>query len=179
MLDRNFTILIVVDVQGQLAQVMHEKQALFENLKSIIRGIRTLEIPILWAEQIPRKLGPTIPEIAEELNGLKPIAKSSFSCWQNRAFAEALNASGRRQVLIAGIEAHICVYQTAMDLTAAGYEVEIVADAVSSRKPENKALALHKLGNAGVKMTSVEMALFELLKDAEGEAFKKILPIVK
>ncbi|KPJ78196.1 MAG: isochorismatase [Deltaproteobacteria bacterium SG8_13] len=179
MLDRNQSILVVVDVQGQLAQLMHEKQALFANLKSVIRGIRALDIPILWAEQNPRGLGPTIPEIAGELDGLEPIAKVSFSCWQTKAFADALAAAGRRQVLVAGIEAHVCVYQTAMDLAAAGYEVEVVADAVSSRKAENKALALQKLQGAGVKITSVEMALFELLKVAEGKPFKNILQIVK
>lgn len=179
MLDRRHTILVVVDVQGRLAQLMHAKQALFENLKSVIGGIRALEIPILWVEQNPMGLGPTVPEIAEVLEGLEPIAKVSFSCWQNEAFARALGDAGRRQVLIAGIEAHICVYQSAMDLTAAGYEVEIVADAVSSRKPENKVLALQKLRDAGVKITSVEMALFELLEIAEGETFKNILRIVK
>jgi nicotinamidase-related amidase len=179
MLDRNRTILLVVDVQGRLAGLMHDKQALYENLKLIIHGIRAMNIPVLWAEQNPRGLGPTVAEIAETLEGLAPIAKSSFSCWLNEAFAGALKASGRRQVLIAGIETHVCVYQTAMDLTAAGYEVEIVADAVSSRKPENKNLALEKLRQAGVKITSVEMALFELLRVAEGEPFKQILQMVK
>jgi nicotinamidase-related amidase len=179
MLDRNRTILVVVDVQGRLAGLMHEKRVLFENLKLIIRGIRALDIPVLWAEQNPRGLGPTVPEIAETLEGLAPIAKISFSCWLDETFAGALKSSGRRQVLIAGIETHVCVYQTAMDLTAAGYEVEVVADAVSSRKPENKALALQKLRQAGVQNTSVEMALFELLRVADGEPFKQILQMVK
>ena len=179
MLDRQQTVLVVVDVQGKLAQLMHEKQTLFANLKSIIQGIRALDIPVLWAEQNPRGLGPTVAEIAAELEGMEPIAKMSFSCWQDETFATALAAAGRNQVLIAGIEAHICVYQTAQDLTAAGYEVQIVADAVSSRKPESKALALQKLRDAGVSITSVEMTLFELLKVAEGEKFKTILEIVK
>jgi nicotinamidase-related amidase len=179
MLDRQQTVLVVVDVQGKLAQLMYKKQTLFNNLKSIIRGVRALDIPVLWAEQNPRGLGPTVAEIAAELEGMEPIAKLSFSCWQNETFVKALAAAGRKQVLIAGIEAHICVYQTAMDVSAAGYEVQIVTDAVSSRTPENKALALQKLQDVGVKMTSVEMALFELLKVAEGESFKRILGIVK
>jgi nicotinamidase-related amidase len=179
MLDRQHAVLAVVDVQGKLAQLMHEKQALFANLTSLIRGIRALDIPVLWAEQNPRGLGPTVAEIAAELEGMEPIAKMSFSCWQNETFAKALAATGRNQVLIAGIEAHICVYQTAQDLTAAGYEVQVVADAVSSRRPESKALALQKLRDAGVSITSVEMTLFELLKVAEGETFKNILEIVK
>ena len=178
MLDRNHAVLVVVDVQGSLAQLMHDKQALFANLKSVIRGMRALKIPVLWAEQNPRGLGPTVAQIADELEGLTPIAKHSFSCWPNEEFASALEAADRRQVVIAGIEAHVCVYQTALDLMTAGYAPVVVADAVSSRKPENKALALQNLRDAGVKITSVEMALFELLKVAEGEIFKKILRIV-
>lgn len=179
MLDRNQSILVMVDVQGRLAQLMHEKQALFKNLVSFIRGIRSLDIPILWVEQNPSGLGPTVAQIAAELDGLAPIPKNSFSCWQNSTFADTLRSTGRSQVLLCGIETHVCVYQTAVDLINAGYEVEVVADAVSSRKPENKALALEKLRDAGVKTTCVEMALFELLKVAEGQAFKKILQIVK
>ena len=179
MLDRQDSILVVVDVQGKLAQLMHEKQALFKNLKAIIRGFRALEIPIVWAEQNPRGLGPTVPEIAAELQGLEPIAKNSFSCWLNEAFASALQVAGRPQVLIAGIEAHVCVYQTALDLKAAGYEPVVVADAVSSRTTDNKTLALQNLRDAGIRITSVEMALFELLRIAKGESFKKILRIVK
>ena len=179
MLDRQQAVLVVVDVQGKLAQSMHEKQTLFANLQSIIRGIRAMEIPVLWAEQNPRGLGPTVAEIAAELEGMEPIAKMSFSCWQNEAFAKALATAGRNQVLIAGIEAHICVYQTAQDLADAGYEVQVVADAVSSRRPESKALALQKLRDAGISITSVEMTLFELLRVAEGETFKTLLEIVK
>ena len=111
MLDRQHSILVVVDVQGKLAQLMHEKQALFRNLKAVIRGIRVLDIPVVWAEQNPRGLGPTVPEIAAELQGLEPIAKNSFSCWLNEAFATTLQAAERRQVLIAGIETHIHLHQ--------------------------------------------------------------------
>ena len=126
------TALIVVDVQGKLAQLMYGKQALFENLRKIIQGIQALGIPILWAEQKPEGLGPTIPEVAELLTGIAPIGKSSFSCCRSERFLQALKAVNRAQLLIAGIEAHVCVYQTAMDLVDLGYEVEVVTDAVSS-----------------------------------------------
>lgn len=179
MLKTENTALIVVDVQGKLAQLMSGKQALFENLRKIIQGIQALGIPILWAEQKPEGLGPTIPEVAELLVGIAPISKSSFSCCRNQHFLEALKAVNRTQVLIAGIEAHVCVYQTAMDLVGLGYEVEVVTDAVSSRTIENKTVALRKMSHAGVRLTSTEMALFELLETADADPFKKILKIVK
>ena len=179
MLKQENTVLIVIDVQGKLAGLMHESQALLENLQKIIKGIQVLEIPILWVEQNPEGLGPTIPEVADLLAGIKPIRKLSFSCCRNERFEQALKSADRHQVLIVGIEAHVCVYQTAMDLIDSGYEVEIVADAVSSRTPENRETALQKMRDGGVSLTSTEMALFELLKTAEGERFKQILKIVK
>jgi nicotinamidase-related amidase len=179
MLKSEKTALTVVDVQGKLAQMMSGKQALFENLQKIIKGIQALGIPILWVEQNPEGLGSTIPEVAELLTGINPISKSSFSCCKNERFIQALKAANCNQILIVGIEAHICVYQTAVDLVKLGYEVEVVTDAVSSRTIENKNVALQKMSRAGISLTSTEMALFELLEVGEGEQFKKILKIVK
>ena len=179
MLKPEKTVLTIVDVQGKLAQMMSGKQALFENLQKIIKGIQALEIPILWVEQNPEGLGSTIPEVAELLAGINPISKLSFSCCKNERFIQALKAANCNQILIVGIEAHICVYQTAMDLVKLGHEVEVVTDAVSSRTVENKNVALQKMSRAGVSLTSTEMALFELLEVAEGEQFKEILKIVK
>lgn len=173
------TVLIIVDVQGKLAQLMHEKQPLFDNLQKIIRGIQVLKIPILWVEQNPDGLGPTVPEISDLLTGIAPISKISFSSCGNERFIRELTSLNRNQILIAGIEAHICVYQTAVDLVSRGYDVEVVTNAVSSRTPENKKIALTKMRDAGVNLTSTEMALFELLKAAEGDQFKQILKIVK
>jgi nicotinamidase-related amidase len=138
-----------------------------------------LEIPILLTEQYPKGLGPTLPEIKELLPDVKPIEKVSFNCCDEEVFCQALEALKRKQVLIAGIEAHICVYQTAMALFRAGYEVQVVGDSVASREPENKLVCLLKMGAAGVSPTTVEMALFELLKVAKGDKFKQISNIVK
>jgi nicotinamidase-related amidase len=179
MLTTQKTILIVVDVQGKLAQLMYQRELLFENLKKLIKGIRVLEIPILRLEQNPAGLGPTTPEIAELMPDNTPISKMSFSACATAEFMAALTAANRDQVLIAGIEAHICVYQTAMDLLKRSYAVQVITDAVSSRTPGNKEIALVKMRDAGVGMTSVEMALFELLGVAEGPAFKEIAKIVK
>lgn len=179
MLEVGDTVFALVDVQGRLAQTMADRERLFDNLQRLVKGMRALAIPILWLEQNPRGLGPTIPELAALLTDLQPIPKLTFSCCRCPAFMEALQAVGRRQVLLAGIEAHVCIYQTAMDLQAQGYHVEVVADAVSSRTAQNREIALMRLRDAGISLTSVEMALFELLKVAEGPAFKEILAIVK
>ena len=174
----NVTFLIV-DIQGNLAHLMHGKELLFRNVQKLIKGIQVLGIPILWVEQNPQGLGPTIPEIADMLSNIQPISKMSFSSCRNDHFVRTLKALNRKQVLIAGIETHICVYQTAADLVDIGYEVQVVTDAVSSRNMENKEIGLQKMRDSGVSLTSVETALFELIKVAEGEQFKEILKIVK
>jgi nicotinamidase-related amidase len=179
MLDKGNTLLLVVDIQGNLAQQMHEKEVLFENVRKLIQGSQVLGLPMVWAEQIPEKLGPTIPEVANLLTGMAPIPKSSFSCCGNPDIMQALEKCGRKQVLVCGIEAHICVYQTSADLAGKGYKVQVVADAVSSRKPENKEIGLAKAREAGASITSVETALFELMKKAEGDVFRQLVKIVK
>jgi len=179
MLQTESTQLLVVDIQGNLAQAMYEKEALFNNLQVLIKGIQALDIPIVWAEQIPEKLGPTIPEVEDLLTGVKPIPKSYFSCCGHPALMQAIEQNNRKQVLVCGIEAHICVYQTSAELAAKGYEVQVVADAVSSRKCENKEIGLGKAKEAGASVTSVETALFELMKKAEGDVFRQLVKIVK
>jgi len=179
MLDCSRTMLIIVDVQGNLAHLMHEKDALFNNLQILIKSAKILELPVIWVEQIPEKLGATISEVADLLTDHEPIAKTTFCCYGEPQFAAALEAGGRKQVLMAGIEAHICVYQTSMDLRERGYEVQVVTDAVSSRKLENKQVGLEKMRSAGVGLTSVEMALFELMKDAKNEHFRDVVRLVK
>jgi nicotinamidase-related amidase len=173
------TVVVVVDVQEKLAAVMSERERLVDSLDRLVRGVRVLGLPVIWLEQNPARLGPTVPEVAAGLQGLAPIAKMTFSCCDSDEFSRALEASGRRQVLIAGIEAHICVTMTALDLRARGYEVHVVSDAVSSRTQANRELALARLRDAGAEVTGVEMALYELLRVAEGDKFKAILKIVK
>ncbi|WP_020589716.1 hydrolase [Desulfobacter curvatus] len=179
MLEIENVVLLLVDIQGKLAHLMDRKELLFKNVQRLIKGVRTLDIPVLWVEQNPQGLGPTIPEIAAMLSDIQPISKMSFSSCRNDRFLKTLNDLDRKQVLISGIEAHICVYQTAVDLVDMGYEVQAVVDAVSSRSIENKEIGLQKMRDSGVSLTSVETALFELLKVAEGERFREIIRIVK
>ena len=179
MLTPDQTTLVVVDVQGKLAQLMSERETLFANLRRMIQGAKALEMPVLWVEQLPDKLGPSIPEVAEELPDQQPISKETFSCVGNEAFTAALAATGRRQVLLTGIETHICVYQTARDLLDADYGVELVTDATSSRIASNKCLGIDKMQRLGATLTSTEMVLFELMRTASHPAFRTIQQIVK
>ena len=174
MLTTDNSIFLLVDTQGKLAHSMYAKDSLFKNLKKLIQGMRVLEVPILWAEQNPKG-----QEIAGLLTDLQPISKYSFSCYQNQEFRQALESLGRHTVLVAGIETHVCVYQTVRDLRKANYDVELVADAVSSRTSENKQIGLDKCKATGASITSVETALFELLEVAEGDRFKKLLDVIK
>ena len=179
MLEIKNCCLAVVDVQGKLAQLMHGKDALFKNIQVLVQAANILDIPILWCQQVPDALGPTVPEIAQLLTDIEPINKSVFSCCGADQFIGKLNESSRNQVLLCGIEAHICVYQTAADLLVKGFEVSVVADAVSSRTVDNKQIALNRLAAEGASITSVEMALFELLRTAEHPKFRQIAKLIK
>jgi len=179
MLTTDNTVFLLVDVQGKLAHSMHAKENLFKNLKKLIKGMRVLDIPILWTEQNPKGLGPTVPEVAELLPELQALPKYSFSCYKDKEIRQALEALNRTTVLVAGIEAHVCVYQTVRDLRKALYDVQLVADAISSRLIENKQIGLEKCKSTGAEITSVETALFELLQVAEGDRFKMILDVIK
>ncbi|MBL7140685.1 MAG: hydrolase [Planctomycetes bacterium] len=178
MLTCDNAVLVVVDVQGKLARLMHEAEDLFDRVARLVRGAAVLEVPVIATEQNPAGLGPTVDEIRPLLPA-EAIPKTAFSCCGEAAFVAALEAAGRRQVLLAGIETHVCVYQTARDLLARGYEVHVVADAVSSRSVRNRDIGLTKIQAAGAEVTSVETALFEMLAVAEGPRFKEILKIVK
>jgi len=178
MLETDNTVVLVIDIQGKLASLMQEKERLYDNTARMLRAAKVLGLQVICTEQYPDGLGPTVPQIAEHLDA-DPIAKLSFSCWGSEAIRGALKQTGRTQVLISGIETHICVYQTAIDLLAEGYEVHVLTDAVSSRTQANRRLGLERMKDAGAVMTGVEMALFEMLKVAKGDQFKEIAQIVR
>ncbi len=179
MLKAKDAVLVVVDIQGKLATLMDRKEEFYENTVRIIKGAQVLEIPVIWNEQLPDKLGQTIDQIKAALPGQSPLVKRTFSCCGNPDFMSELKAINRKQVMLAGMETHVCVYQTALDLLDEGYTIHVVADAVSSRSAENKQVALNAMRDAGVKITSVEMSLFEMLRVAEGDRFKQVIQIVK
>ena len=173
-------VIVLIDVQGKLAELMYEKQQLYRQLQILLRGARLLDVPVLWLEQYPRGLGPTVPEIAALLEGLDgPIDKTCFSACGSERFQRALRDCGRHTVVVAGIESHVCVYQTAQDLLAAGFVVEVVKDAVSSRTADNRLAGLERMVSLGAGMTTVEMVLFEWLREAGSPAFKEISRLVR
>jgi nicotinamidase-related amidase len=179
MLDIQNCCLVVVDVQGKLAQLMHGKQALFKNIQILIKAAKILDIPILWCQQCPDTLGPTVSEIAQLLTDDEPINKAAFSCCGAEQFNTRLNESARQQVLLCGIETHVCIYQTALDLLRKDFSVDVIADAVSSRAPENKQIAISKMTAEGINISCTEMALFELLRTAKHPQFKQVAKLVK
>jgi nicotinamidase-related amidase len=171
--------LVMIDIQGKLLNVMFEKEALLDNAQKLLKGLQILGVPVLLTEQNPKGLGPTQPELLQLLPNTPALPKYCFSCSRDVGFSAALASLKRKQLLLCGIEAHICVYQTAMELLAKGYEVQIVADVVSSRTARNRDIALSRLQAEGAKLTSVEMALFELLGTAENVNFKEISRTIK
>ena len=173
------TVLMVIDMQGNLYESMQDKQFLLENVQKLLQGMQVFGIPVIVTEQIPEKLGPTIAPVAALLPDAKGIPKADFSCCVDEKIMKALKAADRRQVLICGIESHVCVYQTTVDLLRIGYEVHLVADAVSSRTVMNREIGIDKMRDEGALLTSTEMVLFELCRTAQYPRFREIIKIVK
>ena len=178
-LARERAVLVVVDVQEAFRPAVLDFERVVQGAATLIQGANLLGIPVLVTEQYPKGLGHTVPEVAGLLDGVTPIEKLCFSAGDAKSFRESLAESGRDQVLLSGIEAHVCVSQTAEDLLADGRQVHVVADAVTSRTEDNRRLGLHKMERAGAIVTSVETALFELLGAAGTPEFKAIQKLVK
>jgi len=179
MIDISNSVLVVVDFQGKLTQIVHNAEEVVNNARILIEGMNVLGVPVIATEQYPKGLGHTIESVAEALKSAPVLEKGSFSCCGDENFVRHLEASGRKQILVSGIECHVCVYQTVRDLLAMRYEVHVVTDTISSRTPENREIGLNMMGRLGASLTSTETILFELLKVAGGEAFKAINKIVK
>jgi nicotinamidase-related amidase len=180
MLHIDSTIFVCIDIQENLAKAMFDRERLVTNTAKLIAGFTVLDIPVLWTEQNPERLGSTLPEIAVAMpKGAHPVSKLSFSCFGSEDFAKAIKAHRRPDVLLAGIETHICVLQTAMDLIEQGFRVQAVADCLCSRTAENNAIGIERMRNLGVTITSVETALFELLRTAAAPQFREIAKIIK
>jgi len=179
MLPRDNTAFVVIDVQENLLNVMHEKAHLLDRLQRLIRGMQVLEIPTILTEQYPKGLGYTVNAVKNLLPKAEPIEKRVFGCCDEQKFVSVLKSTECTNVVVAGIEAHVCVYQTVRQLLDLGYSVEVVTDGVDSRNPDDKKVALEKLRSEGARLTTVEMVLFELQRIAEGESFKAISGIIK
>ena len=175
-LDRERAALIVVDVQEAFRGAVPGFAAIASATAALVEGAKAMAIPIVITEQYPKGLGDTVPEVAEHLPAeIEPIDKVRFSA----AEAEGFDLSGRQQALICGIETHVCVNQTALDLLERGVEVHVASDAVGSRTEDNRQLGLHRMERAGAVLTSVETALFELLRGSDAAEFKQVQALVK
>jgi nicotinamidase-related amidase len=178
-LERDRAALVVVDVQEAFRPAVVDFDRVAENVAVLVQGAKILGIPTLVTEQYPKGLGHTVPEVARHLDGVEPIEKVCFSAAETDEFREQLLEGGRDQIMLCGIESHVCVSQTAEDLLSRSVEVHVAQDAVSSRTEENRALGLHKMEQAGAIRTSVETALFELLRAAGTPEFKEVQALVK
>ena len=181
-LDRSNALLAVIDVQQKLMPVIDAGDDVARNVDRLVRGCHVLRVPVLLTEQYVKGLGPTIDAVRaafEETSGYKPIEKACFSAHGCDAFAAQLAALERTQILVAGVETHVCVYQTVSDLLRAGLDVWVIADAVSSRTPQNREIALRRMVADGVKLSSTEMALFELLGVSGTDEFRAISHLIK
>lgn len=180
MLDRNHTILLVVDVQERMLPAIANHDDVLNQVTKLAKGFHVLGLPMLVTEQYSKGLGPTVEPVREAMQEwYRPIEKISFSACGDLHFMNQLEAAGKQNVILCGVETHVCVYQTAMDLRELGYNVEVAADAVGSRAEINYRIALEKMARIGIGLTSVEMILFEIMLRADIPEFKPVQSIVK
>lgn len=181
-IDRARTALVVIDVQEKLMPVIHDGDAVVRNIDRLVRGCHVLGIPALLTEQYVKGLGSTVAPLRqafEESGGYAPMEKLCFSGVQSNTFDDALRKTARKQIVVAGVETHVCVFQTVRDLLAGDYEVHVAADAVSSRTAENRDIALRRMADEGAWLSSTELALFDLLGQSATEEFRAIARLVK
>jgi nicotinamidase-related amidase len=178
--DRYDSQLVLIDVQERLCSVMPEPAlaGVLRNSSILLQAARLMDVPAIYTEQYPKGLGTTLPELAQWLEPASRVEKTCFSCCEESAFSDQLDDT-RRQLVLTGMEAHICVLQTALQLHEMGRQVFVVEDAVLSRNPANHANAMSRLSHAGVIVTNTESVVFEWLKVAEGDVFKQMARLIR
>jgi nicotinamidase-related amidase len=179
LLRKDDTLLVIVDIQTKLLNVIFEKERLISSCRKLIQAAKILEIPMLMTEQYPKGMGPTDPEILKLVEDLKAIEKIHFSCCGADEFKKRIKSFNKKQIVVMGIEAHVCVLQTVHDLLHQGYFVYVPYDATSSRKESDYRNALDRMRQAKAVIGSVESAIFELLEKAGTPVFKEISKIIK
>lgn len=178
-LKRDSTALLLIDIQEKILKVMHNQDQVIKNSIKLLKGFKILNIPIFYTEQYPKGLGNTAEPILKELEGLSPIQKTSFSCFGAGNLFQRLKDNNVSQIVVTGIESHVCIQQTVLDLLANGFQVNLAADSVSSRNEVDYKIALERMGRHGAEITTTEAILFELLESSGTEEFKAISKIVK
>jgi nicotinamidase-related amidase len=178
-IEKEHTIGLIIDIQERLFPAMAEKEEFLRNCGILINGLQELAIPLLATQQYTKGLGETLPEVTSIISSFDPIEKTSFSCYDEPVFVGKLESLTVKNVLICGIESHVCVLQTAVDLKNAGYNPVVLYDCVSSRDLRNKQLALERFRYEGIMVAGVESILFELTRGAKAPKFKAISKLVK
>ena len=176
------TGLIIVDIQGKLARLVHDSEHFIKRSEKLVIGAKALNLPIILVEQNAAKLGSTVPELSKHLRTVSPINKFTFDACLTPSFVSTLQDEAYQHInnwLVCGIEAHICVFQTTIGLKQLGYHVQVVSDCISSRNANHVELALSRLTNDGIEITNLEMCLYELLKDCRHESFKEVLNLIR
>ncbi len=173
------TLFCLVDVQDRLYPYMTNKDEIEKNLVTLVKGLKTLEVPFIVNEQYKKGIGETIPSLREFVDADPHFEKTTFSCCKNEPTMEAIKNAGKKVVIVAGIETHVCVLQTCIDLLEAGLQPVLVTDCVTSRKQRDTDMALERLIQAGVVPTTYESILFELTVNAKNPVFKQISSLVK
>ncbi|TCO74761.1 isochorismatase family protein [Marinisporobacter balticus] len=173
------TVAIIIDMQERLLPHMEKSNVLLDNLKILIKGLNALDIPILVSEQYTKGLGPTVNEITQVLEQYTPLEKMSFSCFDESMIQEKIDYMNKEWIIIAGIESHICVLQTVIDLIDSGYIPIIIEDCIASRKANDKQIAIGRMQKEGAIITTYESILFELCRHAKSDAFKTISKLIK
>lgn len=179
MIVRENAAFVAIDFQEKLMPVMSNKEKLEDRTVKLMKGLNALGIPGLVTQQYTKGIGATIASVAEAVGEFEHVEKNSFSCMANEEFVSRLEALGKKDIIVCGIEAHICVQQTVMQLLEAGYNVYLAADCISSRSEEDKLWAITRMGEAGAEITSYESILYEILRDSKADGFKAISAIVK
>lgn len=179
MLDASDVALVIVDIQERLAAVMSKREGVVNNTLHLIECAKLLGVPVIVTEQYPRGLGTTLDEIKVAVPEYKPFEKVYFGCCEEPGFNQLIGALGRRTMLVAGMESHVCVLQTALGMLKEGYGVQLVADAVCSRKKSDHLTGLGVARDAGAVVTSTEAALFQMLRRAGTDEFKVISKRIK
>ncbi len=173
------SLLLIIDVQGNLARAVEAAAARIHRTRLLVEAARELAVPVIVSEQYPEGLGPTDLRLLPQLTTATILPKRTFSCWREPALREAIEATGRRQLVACGMETHVCVQQTCLDLVAAGFATHIAADAAGSRRSEDRTLGLERLRQHGCDIVTAESVVFEWLERAEGPAFKALIPHIK
>lgn len=179
MLAAERSLLLIVDMQAGLAKAVEAAGLRLHRARLLLEAARQLAVPIIVSEHYPERIGATDPRLMPLPDGAKVLGKRAFSCWREPVLRAAIEAAGRQQIVVAGMEAHVCVLQAALDLQGAGFAVHAAADAAGSRRDEDRVLGIERMRQHGVEIVTAEMVVFEWLERGEGDAFKALIPHIK